>query len=143
MDHLPQSAPTNTAPRKACDGRCQESCKKRVVTRCLVLAACSGVIGVLQKDDAVLSPWPPMEKDDYVYGSLQAFSDAMREATARQAFQQLIIVGSKSDMAWLRASLPEEAQSRLVAEIQYPLLPEWLKEPRLQPLITAITPLIQ
>lgn len=141
MNLVPEPDQLSAVPRKSCDGRCQGSCPKRP-PRCLVVTACGGVITVLQREGATLIPWLALQ-ENIAAGSPQAISDILQLACEQRAFSQMIIVGSPNDLAWLRASLPANAQSKLVAEINYPLLPEWLREPTQQQLIAALTPLIQ
>lgn len=142
MPHSVTQEASTLAPRKACDGRCQEQCKKRA-PRCLVVAACGGMVGVLQKDAAGLAPWLPPGAEEPVSSALEAFSHALRLGAEQQRYEQLVLVGSANDLAWLRASLPMQAQTKLVAEIPYPLLPEWFGPDARAQLVAALTPLVR
>lgn len=50
---------------------------------------------------------------------------------AAQSSDQFIIIGSPNDLHWLHASLPVEAENRIVAEIPAPLDASWFLEPTL------------
>lgn len=63
-----------------------------------------------------------------VFPSLDAFRQSMNEAENTHAFDQLIIIGSSNDIAWIHASLPAFCTRHIVAEIECPLIPEWFKE---------------
>lgn len=140
MQTLTPDTLTTVASRKTCDGRCQASCKKKV-QRCLIIAACGGLIAVLHKETEGLVPSPVL--GETVYASLPQFNEALEAACSQRRFEQLVVVGAANDIAWMRMALPVEPQERLVAEIPYPLLPEWLQEPGLRQLAAALGPLIQ
>ena len=64
-----------------------------------------------------------------VFASLDAFQSCMDHAEDAHAFDQLVIIGSGNDIAWIHASLPAPVTRRIVAEIEYPLLAAWFKQP--------------
>lgn len=55
----------------------------------------------------------------------------IRSECATQSSDQFIIIGSSNDLHWLHASLPVEAENRIVAEIPAPLDASWFLEPTL------------
>lgn len=108
---------------KACSGKCKDGvCPSS--PRIWVLAACGGMIALLEKGpQSKLAPLSHGES--VVFASLEEFQHTMNTST----FDQLVIVGSKGDVAWVHASLPPTATPRIAAEIEYPLLPAWFKQP--------------
>ena len=64
-----------------------------------------------------------------IFASLSAFQQSIRSAEERHAFDQLILVGSSNDIAWAHASMHPSAAQHVVAEIEYPLLPAWFRQP--------------
>jgi len=72
----------------------------------------------------------PLTLGDYVvFSSLDEFQKSIDKAEHAHQFEQLVIVGSSNDIAWIHASLPLSATHHIVAEIEYPLLPAWFKQP--------------
>lgn len=67
--------------------------------------------------------------ENAVFSSLDTFQNAIGKAEDGHAYDQLVIMGSKGDIAWVHASLPHAAVRHIVAEIEYPLLPAWFKKP--------------
>lgn len=127
--------------KKACDHRCQNggSCKAKVPDR-LIVAACSGSICLLKKNaQHQLMP----HNSEPVFASPQAFTDYMRSKSCGQHSDQLVLVGSGNDLAWLSAILTPELSKRVVAEMAYPLRNEWFHEPSLMQLKSALSPLMQ
>lgn len=90
-----------------------------------VVAACNGRVAMFSKQREVLSVIPQGEGN--IFPSLEEFVRAIRSAAKRDAFNQLLIIGAPGDLAWLQVSLPPEASGRVVAEVPYPLLPEWFQ----------------
>lgn len=103
-----------------------------------MVAACSGLIALLSKQaDGTLHP---LENAPASATPSSAFAQQIKAAHDLQQFDQLVLVGSPSDLAWVQSLLPPEAQSRVMAEIQYPLLPDWLRQSSAQPaLINALS----
>ena len=108
---------------KACSGKCMGSCSSRA-PRVWVVAACSGMIAIFEKRGDSLA-----RKYAGGFASLEAFLSAIRAAAENEEFDQLMVVGSPQDVAWVEAALPEAASQRIVAEMQYPLLPAWFTAP--------------
>ena len=73
-----------------------------------------------------------------MFSSLDAFQKSIDTAECAHDFDQLLIVGSSSDIAWIHASLPMPATRHIAAEIEYPLLPAWFQEARLPQLTSAL-----
>ena len=75
-------------------------------------------------------------------GNIRQFDDQVKQiaraASDAGAFGQLVIVGSKSDMAWVHVSLPQMVTPHIVAEIEYPLLSGWFKQPLPMPQLTQV-----
>lgn len=113
---------------KACTGKCKGGGCSNAEPRIWVLAACGGMIALLEKKpDGGLMPLPG--GDAAVFSSLDQFQQSIEAAKEAGAFNQLVIVGSKSDTAWVYASLPQVATPHISAEIEYPLLLAWFKQP--------------
>lgn len=69
------------------------------------------------------------QSDQAVFASLDQFQTSIDKADHAHAFDQLVIVGGSNDIAWVHASLPRSATRHIVAEIEYPLLAAWFKQP--------------
>ena len=118
---------------KACSGKCKSGgCH---VSRVWVVAACEGMIALFAKD-AKGSLVPMLHSDQAVFPSLDQFKTFLDHADYAHAFDQLVIIGGKNDIAWIHASLPQSAMRHIVAEIEYPLLPTWFKQPTPLPHLT-------
>lgn len=119
---------------KACSGKCRsEGCAG--VPRIWIVAACEGMVSLFSKEkDGLVTPRPWSACN--VFPSMDRFQQSIEEAAHDHAFDQLIIVGSSSDIAWVHSSLPENAARYIAAEIKYPLLSSWFKEPTPLPHLT-------
>lgn len=128
-------------PKKtACSGQCQgQGGCRRKEPRCLVVAGCGGVIGLLEKEGGSFAA--PQE-EAVLFVEPQAFADYLRAGARQQQFDQLVLIGSGNDLAWMSAILPAELGTRVVAEMSYPLCAEWFHEPGLGQLKAALAPLI-
>jgi hypothetical protein len=112
---------------KACSGKCKSSLCG-AVPKTWVVAACEGMISLFEKTPQG-SFSPKLQDNQIVFSSLDAFQKSMDKAENAHAFDQLVIIGSSNDIAWIHASLPAPAMRHIVAEIEYPLLPAWFKQP--------------
>jgi len=112
---------------KACSGKCRaNACHS--APRVWVVAACEGMVSLFEKQaQGTFIPVPCA--GHVVFASLDQFQQSLDEADGAHAFDQLVIIGSPSDIAWIHASLPHTATHRIAAEIAYPLLPVWFKQP--------------
>jgi len=110
---------------KACSGKCKGvSCA--TTPRVWVVAACEGMILLFEKD--IQGELLPIIKNEPgVFASLEQFQKTIDNADQENSFDQLIIVGSNNDIAWIHASLPQSAMHHIVAEIEYPLISGWFK----------------
>lgn len=130
-----ESLPT----KKACDNRCSSgACKNKKVEQ-LIIAACGGSIRLLEKRGAELVPH---EYNQAALSSPQAFNDFMSNEKCRR-FNQVVLVGSGNDLAWVSALLSPELSKCVVAEMTYPLCNDWLHEPSLAQLKATLNPLVQ
>lgn len=119
--------PLGPPSSKACSGKCKSTCSS--APRVWVVTACEGMISLFEKD--VQGKMHPLHGlDSAVFSSLEAFQNAIEKAEDRHRFDQLVIIGSGGDIAWVHASLPSSATRHIVAEIEYPLLPAWFKQPQ-------------
>jgi hypothetical protein len=119
-------AVTPISQAKACSGKCLGGGCRRA-SRVWVVAACEGMVSLFTKNDSgAISPLP--SENQPVFASLDAFQKSLSTAEEQHAFDQLIIVGSNNDIAWVHASMPAHATQHVVAEIEYPLLPNWFKQ---------------
>lgn len=118
---------TPIAANKACSGKCKGSgCGG--ASRVWVVAACEGMISLFEKDpQGALAPASHLPQG--VFASLEQFQRHIEEAEQAHAFDQLVVIGSSNDIGWIHASLPEPAMRHIVAEIEYPLLPAWFRQP--------------
>lgn len=83
-----------------------------------------------------------LQHGNAVFASLDAFQKSIDTAEHTHAFDQLVIIGSSSDIAWIHASLSAPATRHIVAEIEYPLMSSWFKELGLAQLINALKNLL-
>ncbi len=125
---------TPITTNKACSGKCKGSgCGG--APRVWVVAACEGMISLFEKDvrGTLL---PVVQHNHAVFASLEQFQESIVEADRTHAFDQLVLVGGSNDIAWVHASLPQSATRHIVAEIEYPLLAAWFKQPPPLPNLT-------
>ena len=111
---------------KACSGKCKNG-MCGTTPKIWVVAACEGMISLFERN-ALGTLSPPLQSDQPIFSSLDAFQQSMDKAENAHAFDQLVIIGSSNDIAWIHASLPVSATRHIVAEIEYPLLPAWFKQ---------------
>ncbi len=112
--------------KTACSGKCRAGgCAS--APRVWVVAACEGFITLLSKMPAGELQLQPLE-DRHVFASLEEFHRYMERAQAAHRFDQLIVIGSASDIAWVHSSLPQHVSRLITAEIKYPLMTHWFKE---------------
>ncbi len=112
--------------QSACSGKCKGNCTR--TPRMWVIAACDGMISVFEKSqDGHLHCQP--QGDNSVFPSLEEFRWAVTRAAQGRKFDKLVVVGTASDIAWLRLSLPDEVANAVVAEIEYPLVSGWFRQP--------------
>lgn len=64
-----------------------------------------------------------------VFSSMETFRNALALADENHTLDQLVIVGSKGDIAWMHASLPTPIAKHVAAEIEYPLISGWFRQP--------------
>lgn len=120
------SAPITKAT--ACSGKCKSGpCKS--APRIWIVAACEGMISLFEKDGADGTIRPKSLNGSTVFASLEQFQQAITAAEQQHSFSQLLIIGSNNDIAWVHSSLAQEAARHIAAEIKYPLLASWFKEP--------------
>jgi hypothetical protein len=125
---------TPITTNKACSGKCKSGgC--RTTPRVWVVAACEGMISLFEKN--AKGALASMSQDgNAVFASLDAFRKSLDTAEYDHSFDQLVIIGSSSDIAWIHASLPQSAMRHIVAEIEYPLMAGWFKQPLPLPNLT-------
>lgn len=124
-------------PQKACSGKCKGECG-RAAPRLWVLAASEGKVSLFEQCADTLRALPVDGMGD-VFPSLQALNHMLEESCKSERFDQLMLVGSASDTAWLLAALPEDASRRVVAQVEYPLLPGWFSAAAVGQLGSALT----
>jgi len=117
--------PTQTA--KACSGKCKGvACGSPKVW---VLAVCEGAGALFQKQPS--EKLVPINGLDDSNGLGTALIDALRNRLIRASlyneFNQLVLVGGAGDLSWAHATLPYEIMNKIVAEINYPLIPAWFR----------------
>ncbi|HEU5048071.1 MAG TPA: hypothetical protein VFT64_09555 [Rickettsiales bacterium] len=117
-------AATEKDKEAACSGKCMGGCSKGGNRR-WIIAACDGHIALLQQKDGGLVQIAPEQIT--VFTSVQAFWQVMDKAVRSNEVDQIIIVGSEGNIAWVQLLLPPDALKRVVAEIRYPLMTRWLE----------------
>ena len=112
---------------KACSGKCKGgACGK--AQRVWVVAACEGMISLFEKDregDIAANSFA----EHSVFSSPSQFQQFINDAKSNNAFEQLVIVGSTNDIAWVHSLLLQHIAPYITAEIKYPLMASWFKEP--------------
>lgn len=110
---------------KACSGKCRGGVCGNA-PRVWVVAASEGMISLFEKNShgAIL---PVVEAPTCIFASLEDFQKFLSLSDQKHAFDQLIVVGSNTDIAWVHTALPESSTRLVIAEINYPLLPAWFK----------------
>jgi len=97
------------------------------VPRVWVLAACEGMVSLFEKrGDGHLTLLRQGESS--IAPSAEHLRDYMVESVKNGQCNQLVLVGSGNDIAWAQALVPEAITHRIIAEIEYPLLPGWFRE---------------
>ena len=92
------------------------------------------MISLFAKDaQGVLSPLA--QNGNAVFSCLEEFQKAIDKADQAHTFDQLILVGASNDIGWIHASLPQSVTRAIVAEINYPLLSAWFKQPLPMPIM--------
>jgi len=113
---------------RACSGKCMgggscQSSKPKVWT----IAACDGMVSLFSEGDDgayhLIS-----QRGSAVASSIEALRDTLEDAAQLHAFDRLIIVGGKGDVAWVELALTANLAKRVMAQINYPLLAGWFKE---------------
>ncbi len=135
--HTCSSSKKNPAKaQKACSGKCMEKCGSHGGRRWIV-AACDGIIVVLEDNGGRLSP--VKQGESMVSVSANGFWHMIDTALKQDRLDQLVIVGSPNDISWVHLALPHDAARKIVAEIRYPLMPAWMKQvPGMESLASAI-----
>ncbi len=120
----------------ACSGKCSNACGSSPL-RVWVAAASEGMISLFEKyTDGRLQSLAQAES---VFPSMEAFQNALMAGEKTHALDQLILVGSRNDIAWIHAALPISLAKHVAAEIEYPLMSGWFRQtPPLQHLTHAL-----
>lgn len=106
---------------KACSGKCLGLCSK--TAKSIIAAACGGRVCLFEKKDGQLIGL----ENHTVFSSMESVVELLTNASTKCGIDQLILVGSGNDMAWMHTLLPHEISKHIVAEIEYPLVPAWFK----------------
>ncbi len=94
----------------------------------LVVAACEGMISLFEKhQDGHVALLANVESN--VFSKMEEFHNILIAADENQSLGKLIIVGAKGDIAWMHAALPSAIAIHVAAEIEYPLISGWFKQP--------------
>lgn len=126
MEHCNSSNKDIVRPIKACSGKCSGAgCSSDAYI--WVVAACEGMISLFAKHQDGRLPII-FQGTNAVASSVEEFRKFISAAFLKQSFSQLILVGSPQDLSWLRASLPENVAKYTVAEMKYPLIPNWFQQ---------------
>ncbi len=100
------------------------SCNKPAET--WVLAVCGGMMSLFKKlSDGKLRR---LVDGGESIASIENSISMLIEAEKSGQFNQLILVGGANDITWAQALLPQSVTGHLVAEIHYPLLPNWFRD---------------
>lgn len=113
-------------PQGACSGKCRKAACELGAQTVWVIAACEGMISIFTRgSDGTLQC---LKQDGASVGTTAGGVSALLEnAIDHQSCQQIIIVGSASDIGWMHSLLNQKVAQHISAEINYPLLPAWFK----------------
>lgn len=90
------------------------------------LAASEGMLALFeQRPEGALSP---IASGTTAKAPVEQVMGFLSQAVASGQCSQLVLVGSKNDIAWTHALLSNDVALHVMAEINYPLLPAWLRE---------------
>lgn len=85
------------------------------------------MLSLLEKDpDGQISA--RLQGGQFIASSVEDLRQHLLEAIEKKLFDQLVIIGSATDLAWVHLALDGEIAKRINAEIQYPLVSEWFKQ---------------
>ena len=128
--------------RAACSGKCMNAACATAPS-VWVLAVCSAMLVLFEKQtDGRLALLRMGEIG--VASSFEQCGTYLNDAAKNLRFNQLLLVGSASDIAWVHALLPKAAAKCIVAEIHYPLMPGWFRpSPSMEPLQHALEPVLR
>jgi len=121
---------------RACSGKCSGECGKSA--KSFVVAACAGRVCLFEKKGSSLS----VQENHPVFFSMEAVVGLLMDSSLKCGIDQLILVGSANDIAWVHTLLSADIAKHIVAEIEYPLVPAWFK-PDGQGLVSALENLIR
>lgn len=93
-----------------------------------VVAACGGMISLFEKQAGGHLALLPCG-GEAVFPSMESFHTILKQAEAEHRLEQLVLVGSANDIAWMHHSLPPTIAHHIAAEINYPLVSGWFREP--------------
>ena len=111
--------------------------------RVLVVAACEGMVSLFEKSDSGSLKVLPVG-DAAVAASPDGFQRLWQQIEEGGKSDQLVIVGSSNDIAWIHASLPVSVAGHISAEIKYPLVSGWFRQlPDMQGLTNALEHLLR
>jgi hypothetical protein len=127
---------TSLQQAKACSGKCTGGACS-APPRVWLLAACNGMVVIFEKDSGKLNLLP--QGESVISPSIEAFYNHLSAAAKSEKFNQLILVGSETDISWAQALLPPTLSKYIVAEIKYPLMQSWFQQaPDLSKLTNAL-----
>lgn len=112
----------------ACSGKCLGARCSDKASRLWIVAACEGMVSLFSKEADGSLALSVQQDRPAVFSSLEQFQQSLASAHQKDLFDQLIIIGSASDIAWVHSSMPRAAAHQIAAEIKYPLLPSWFKD---------------
>lgn len=113
--------------QSACSGKCKGGGCGSKTLKVWTLAACNGMVSLFSETDHGALRLVPQD-DHTVASSLESLRETLENALEENAFDQLIIVGAPGDVAWAQLALTEPLARRVIAQIHYPLMPNWFKE---------------
>lgn len=115
----------NTAPtaNKACSGKCLKNACADNAPRVGVVAACDGMISLFERT-ATTTDTISVRSVAAAFPTLAQFHATLLNSN----FDQLVLVGSAGDIAWIHSTLPEAVSRHIAAEIKYPLMAQWFRD---------------
>lgn len=107
-----------------CQGCCPGTCHK--CGRTWVVVGCLGNLALFERREQGGADLIPIGQG-IVPDSLNALIVLLERSYAQKRFDQVLLVGSQSDMRWIYSLLPEAIKLSVVAEICYSINTDWWK----------------
>lgn len=127
MTGCASSLPGNESSARACSGKCGNSACAGGERSFWLLAACQGKIAIFEKPEQGTLKLVP-QNGSAIAPAFDLLTAHLDKARKEGQFSRLVLVGGKSDIAWMRMLVPESISGMVFAEIEYPLMEGWFSD---------------